>query len=80
MGQLSLDLQISSFVGQFKKRNAFLVYTICFNETVHDKWCLNESVGQTKNDLEHMVKLRLGNQPCMYSGLTMSLFIDCLFD
>ena len=40
-------------MGQFKKINAFLVYTIiCFSETVHDKLCLGESVGQTENDLE----------------------------
>ena len=50
-----MDFQISSLVGQFKKINAFLVYTICFNETVHDKWCLAKryvSVGQTEYDLE----------------------------
>ena len=49
----SLDFQISSLVGQFKKINAFLVYTICINETFQDKWCLEKSVGQTENDLEH---------------------------
>ena len=36
----------------FKNINAFLVYTICFNETVHDNWCLDKSVRQTENDLE----------------------------
>ena len=54
----SLDLQISPLVGQFKKINAFLGYTICFNETVYDKWCLDISVGQTENDLEHGVVKR----------------------
>ena len=49
----SLDLYISSLVGQFKKVNAFLIYSICFNETVHDKWCLDKSDGQNENDLEH---------------------------
>ena len=48
----ALDLQISSLVGYFKKANAFLVYTICFNDSVHDKWCLDKSVEQTESDLE----------------------------
>ena len=34
----SLDLQISSSVGYFKKINAFLVCTMCCHETIHDKW------------------------------------------
>ena len=42
----SLDLQISLLVG------AFLVNLKCFIEIVHDKWCLDESVGQTENGLE----------------------------
>ena len=25
---------------------------ICFNETAHDKWCLDKSVEQTENDFE----------------------------
>ena len=49
-------------LGQFKKINAFLVYSICFNETVHDKWCLDKSVGQTENGFEHgFVKHRLNS-------------------
>ena len=28
------------------------VYTICFNETAHNKLCLDKSCGQTENDLE----------------------------
>ena len=37
----SLNLiQISLSIGYFKETNAFLVYAICFRETVHDKWCL----------------------------------------
>ena len=43
---------MSSLVGQFKEINAFLVYTICFHETVRDKWCLDKSVGKTENYLE----------------------------
>ena len=39
-------------MGYFKKVNAFLVYAICFHKTVHDKWCLHESVGQAENDVE----------------------------
>ena len=50
----SLDLQISSLVGSFKKINAFLVHIICSNETVHVKWCLHKSVRQTKNGLKHV--------------------------
>ena len=58
-------------MGQFKKINAFLVYSICFNETVKDKWCLDKSVGQTENDLERgfvkkMAKLRLNNWPMFF--------------
>ena len=34
----SLDLQISSSVGYFKKINAFLVCTMCRHETIHDEW------------------------------------------
>ena len=52
-------------MGQFKKINAFLVHSICFNETVKDKWCLDKSVGQTENDSERgfvkMAKLCLNN-------------------
>ena len=33
----SLDLQISSLAGYFMETNAFLVYAICFHETVHNK-------------------------------------------
>ena len=36
----SLDLEISFLVGYLKKRSAFPVYTICFNEIVDDKLCL----------------------------------------
>ena len=48
----SLDVQISSLVGSFKKINAFLVHLICSNETFHAKWCLHKSVLQTKNGLK----------------------------
>ena len=33
----SLDLQISSLVGYFKKTNDFIVYAISFHETIHNK-------------------------------------------
>ena len=48
----SLDFEISSVLGYFKRTNAFLVYSICFHKTVHDKWCLYKSVRITENDLE----------------------------
>ena len=48
----SLDPQISSLVHYFKKINAFLVYSICFHETVHDKRFLEKIVGQIENGLE----------------------------
>ena len=48
----SLDLQITLLVGYFKKKNALLVYFICFHETVHNKWCLHKSDRQTENGLE----------------------------
>ena len=44
--------QISSLVGYLNKTNAFLVYVIGFNETVHEKWCLEKSVRQSENGLE----------------------------
>ena len=44
--------KISSLADHFKKTNAFLVYSIWFHETVHDKWCLHKSVLQTDNGLE----------------------------
>ena len=43
----SLDLQITLLVGYFKKRNAPLVYSKCFHEAVHNKWCLQKSIRQT---------------------------------
>ena len=56
----SLDLQISSSMGYFKKTNAFLVYAKFFHETVYGKWCLRKSVRQTENGLERsFVKRRL---------------------
>ena len=67
----SLDLQISSIVGCFKKTNAFLVHFICSNETVHVKWCLHKSIRQTENGLKHVLltlaKLRLNNWPIWFS-------------
>ena len=30
---------------------SYTVYAL-INETVHDKWCLDKSVGQTENNLE----------------------------
>ena len=44
--------------GLFFSRKGFislhymLPYTICFHETVRDKWYLDQSVGQTGNYLE----------------------------
>ena len=53
--------EISFLVGYFKKISTFLVYSICFHETVHDK-CgrLDKRAGQNKNALERgFVKLCL---------------------
>ena len=50
----SLDLQISSLVGSFKKTNALLVQFICSNETLHVKWCLHTSIRQTENGLKRV--------------------------
>ena len=47
-----MNLQISSKVGYFKMTNAFLVYVICFNETVLEKWCLDKSVQESESSLE----------------------------
>lgn len=54
-----------------KKTNAFLVNVICFSETVHEKWCLDKSVLQSENGLEHgfvktLAKLHLKNWPCEF--------------
>ena len=48
----SLNLRISFLVGYAKRANAFLVYIICINETVHDRWCLHKSVWRTDSGLE----------------------------
>ena len=48
----SLNLQISSLVGCFKKIHSFLVLSICFHKTVHNKLCFDKIVGQIENDLE----------------------------
>ena len=53
--------EISFLKGNFKKILAFLVYSICFHETVHGK-CgrLDKSTGQNENVLERgFVKLCL---------------------
>ena len=44
----SLDPQISFVVGYFNEINAFLLYTICFYKTVHDKCCLQKTFGKLK--------------------------------
>ena len=52
----SLDLQISSLAGSFKKINAFLVHLTCSNETFHVKWCPHKSVFvQSFNKSKHIV-------------------------
>ena len=46
----SLDLYISSLVGNFKKISAFLVYALCFHETFHDEWCFKDKrIGRPEN-------------------------------
>ena len=47
-----MNLQISSKVGYFKKKNAILVYVIRFYETVLEKWCLDKSVRESESGLE----------------------------
>ena len=65
----SSDLQISSLVRYFvKKINPFLVYSICFHKTVHNKRCLDKTVGQIEKWLrtqfcKTLAKLRLNNWP-----------------
>ena len=63
----SLDLQISSLVGYFKKINAFVVYAKCVHETVRDKWCLHKSVLQTVNGLECGFVKHWPNSDCIQS-------------
>ena len=43
---------MSFLVGYFKKINTFLVYSVCFHKAVHNKWCLDKTVGQIENGLE----------------------------
>ena len=43
-----MDLQIPSLVSDFKKTNAFLVYAMCYHETVHDKWVYVKAFGKLK--------------------------------
>ena len=40
-----------SLVGYFKKINTFLVYSICFHKTVHNKWCLDKTLGKISKRL-----------------------------
>ena len=72
-----MDIQFSSLVGYFKKANAYLVFSIRFNETVHDKWCLHKSVGETDNGLE-----RVFDKHWLNSGfkITGPLFPFSIFD
>ena len=49
---LMSNINIRNKLQLFKKINAFPVYSICSNETVNGKWCLDKSVGQAENDLE----------------------------
>ena len=53
----SLNLQIPSLVGCFKKINAFLDFSVCFRKTIHIKWCLDKIIGQIENDLERGFKI-----------------------
>ena len=46
------DVPCSGFYRRPKKISASLVDLKCFIEIVYDKWCLDESVGQTENGLE----------------------------
>ena len=48
----SFGVQISSKLGYFKKKNAFLVYAIWFHEPARDKKCSDKKVKKTKNSLE----------------------------
>ena len=45
----------------------FLFYAICSQETVHNKWCIDESVGQAENDKRQfcqiLTRLCLNNPP-----------------
>ena len=43
-----MDLQIPSLVSDFKKTNAFLVYAMCYHETVHDKLVYVKAFGKLK--------------------------------
>ena len=56
----SLDLEIPSSVGYFKKKIAFLIYAICFHVTVHNNRCLHKRVRQTENGLERGFVLNTG--------------------
>ena len=49
---LPMDCQISSLVSYYKKENAFLVYTVCFHETVHDNGAY-KALSKPKNVLEY---------------------------
>ena len=45
------SLEMCSLVGYFKKINTFLVYSICFHKTVHNKWCLDKTLGKISKRL-----------------------------
>ena len=55
-------------MGCFKKINAFLVFSICFDKTGHNKWCSDKIARQIENDLERgFVKHRLNIWPCNFT-------------
>ena len=36
-----------------------IAYSICFHKTVHNKWCLDKTIGQIENGLERGFGLNL---------------------
>ena len=67
-------------MGHFKETNAFLVYVIFVNETVHEKWSSAKSVRQSKNGLERgfvnmAIKLHWNNWPINFFAVLVAVAI-----
>ena len=73
----SLDLQIFSLVGSFKKTNAFLVHFIGSNEIIHVKWCLHKSVRQSEDRVKRVFVKHLLNYVYI-AGLYSRTFLQRL--
>ena len=65
-------------MGCFKKINAFLVFSICFHKTVHNKWCLDIIVGQIKTDEHGFVDHWLNSKTLWHASALSKLHVHII--